>query len=41
VLTEALSTAPTRAKDNGGELAPGAGEKLQLNVEEALDRAEE
>ncbi len=41
VLTEALSSAPTSAKDNGGELAPGAGEKLQLNVEEALDHAEE
>ena len=41
VLTEALSSAPASARDNGGELAPGAGEKLQRNVEEALDHAEE
>ena len=41
VLTEALSSAPAGARDNGGELAPGAGEKLQRNVEEALDHAEE
>ena len=41
VLTEALSSAPAGARDNGGELAPGAGEKLQRNVDEALDHAEE
>ena len=42
VLTEALSSAPAAGRDgNGGELAPGAGEKLQRNVEEALDHAEE
>ena len=41
VLTEALSSAPAGAEDNGGGLAPGAGEKLQRNVEEALDHAEE
>ena len=41
MLTEALSSAPTSAKDNGGELAPGVGEKLQLNVDEALEHAEE
>jgi ribonuclease E len=41
VLNKALSNAPVRAKGNGGELAPGAGEKLQRNVDEALDHAEE
>ena len=41
VLTEALSSASAGAEDNGGELAPGVGEKLQRNVEEALDHAEE
>jgi hypothetical protein len=42
VLTEALSSAPAGAEgNNGGELAPGVGEKLQRNVEEALDHAEE
>jgi ribonuclease E len=42
VLTEALASAPLSAvAGNGGELAPGAGEKLQRNVEEALDHAEE
>jgi hypothetical protein len=43
VLAEALSSAPA-APDNDGavtELAPGAGEQLQRNVEEALDHAEE
>jgi ribonuclease E len=41
VLTEALSSAPAGAEDNGGGLAPGVGEKLQRGVEEALDHAEE
>ena len=42
MLTEALSSgAGARRGDNGGELAPGAGEKLQRNVDEALDHAEE
>jgi ribonuclease E len=47
VLTEALSSAssaPARGVEgNGGagELAPGVGEKLQRNVDEALDHAEE
>ena len=41
VLTEALSSASAGARDNGGGLAPGVGEKLQRNVEEALDHAEE
>ena len=41
VLTEALSSASAGAEDNGGGLAPGVGEKLQRNVEEALDHAEE
>ena len=42
VLTEALSSAPANAAGgNGDELAPGVGERLQRNVEEALDHAEE
>jgi ribonuclease E len=41
VLTEALASAPAGGESNGGELAPGAGERLQRNVEEALDHAEE
>jgi hypothetical protein len=41
VLTEALSSAPAVGNDDGGELAPGAGEKLQRNVDEALNHAEE
>jgi superfamily II DNA or RNA helicase len=41
VLNKALSNGPARAKDNGGELAPASGEKLQRNVDEALDHAEE
>jgi ribonuclease E len=42
VLTEALSSAPASNDGNrGGELAPAAGEKLQRNVQDALDHAEE
>jgi hypothetical protein len=41
VLTEALSSGPGSAESNGGELTPGMGEKLQRNVDEALDHAEE
>jgi ribonuclease E len=41
VLTEALSSGPGSAEGNGGELTPGMGEKLQRNVDEALDHAEE
>ena len=41
VLNKALSNAPASAKGNGGELAPASGEKLQRNVDEALDHAEE
>ncbi len=41
VLTEALSSGPSSAEGNGGELAPGVGETLQRNVDEALDHAEE
>jgi hypothetical protein len=41
VLTEALSSAPVGAEGNGGVLAPGAGEKLQRNVDEALEHAQE
>jgi hypothetical protein len=41
VLTEALSSGRAGKEGNGGELAPGAGEKLQRNVDEALDHAEE
>ncbi|HZL55006.1 MAG TPA: DEAD/DEAH box helicase family protein [Solirubrobacteraceae bacterium] len=41
VMTEALSNAPTGAEGNGGELAPAAGEKLQRNVDDALDHAGE
>jgi hypothetical protein len=40
VLTEALSSAPAAESDGAG-LAPGAGEQLQRNVEDALDHAEE
>ncbi|MGH2875487.1 MAG: hypothetical protein ACRDK7_06570, partial [Solirubrobacteraceae bacterium] len=42
VLTEALSSKPAGDDRNrGGELAPAAGEKLQRNVQDALDHAEE
>jgi ribonuclease E len=41
VLTEALSSGPAGAESNGGELAPGVGEKLQRNVDDALDHAED
>jgi len=41
VLTEALSSGHKGAEGNGGELAPGVGEKLQRNVDDALDHAEE
>ena len=41
VLTEALSSSSPGAEGNGGELSPGAGEKLKRNVEQALDHAEE
>jgi ribonuclease E len=41
VLNKALTNAPVRAKGNGGELAPASDEKLQRNVDEALDHAEE
>jgi len=42
VLTEALSSAPTSDDGNrGGGLAPAVGEKLQRNVQDALDHAEE
>jgi ribonuclease E len=41
VLTEALSSSPAGAESDGGELAPGVGEKLQRNVDEALEHAEE
>ncbi len=42
VLTEAFSNASAATgNDGGGALAPGAGEKLQRGVEEALDHAED
>jgi ribonuclease E len=41
VLMEALSSGPSSAESNGGELAPGVGEKLQRSVDQALDHAEE
>jgi hypothetical protein len=41
VLSRALSSGPGNAESNGGELAPGVGEKLQRNVDEALHHAEE
>ena len=41
VLTEALSSGPAGAECSGGELAPGVGEKLQRNVDDALDHAED
>jgi hypothetical protein len=41
VLSRALSRRTASAEGNGGELAPGVGEKLQRNVDEALHHAEE
>jgi ribonuclease E len=41
VLAEALSNKPTRQAGGNGELEPKSGKKLQENVEEALDRAED
>jgi ribonuclease E len=41
VLTEALSSGPGNRESNGGELAPGVGETLQRNVDDALDHAED
>jgi ribonuclease E len=41
VLSEALSSEPLRAVDGAGGLAPGADDKLQRNVQEALDHAAE
>ncbi|HVA20279.1 MAG TPA: DEAD/DEAH box helicase family protein [Solirubrobacteraceae bacterium] len=41
VLSRALSRRAASAEGNGGELAPGMGEKLQRNVDEALHHAEE
>ena len=41
VLTEALSGGAGSAESNGGALASSVGEKLQRNVDEALDHAEE
>jgi ribonuclease E len=41
VLTDALPSASASADSGRGELAPAAGEKLQRNVDEALNHAEE
>jgi hypothetical protein len=41
VLTEALSGESSAQAGMGGELEPGSGKKLQRNVEEALERANE
>jgi hypothetical protein len=41
VLTEALSSGPGNAESNGDELAPGVGEKLQRNVDDALDHVKD
>jgi ribonuclease E len=41
VLAEALSNESVPQPSGNGELEPGSGKKLQRNVEEALERAEE
>jgi ribonuclease E len=41
VVSKALSSEPLRAVDGAGGLAPGADDKLQRNVQEALDHAAE
>jgi ribonuclease E len=41
VLSEALSSGPADVEGNGGEGASSMGEKLQRNVDEALDHAKE
>ncbi|HEX4838521.1 MAG TPA: helicase-related protein, partial [Solirubrobacteraceae bacterium] len=41
VLAEALSSDAVRPSGGNGELGPGAGEELQRNVEEALERADQ
>jgi ribonuclease E len=41
VLTEALSNEGAAQAGMNGELEPGSGKKLQRNVEEALDRADQ
>ena len=40
-LTKALPNTPHSSEGNGSGLAPGAGEQLQRNVNDALDHAEE
>ncbi len=41
VLAEALSNEKAPQQGTGGELEPGSGKKLQRNVEDALDRADQ
>ena len=41
VLSEAFQSEPLTGAEEDAELAPAAGEKLQRNVEEALDHASE
>ncbi|MFZ1155468.1 MAG: hypothetical protein WAN93_11240, partial [Solirubrobacteraceae bacterium] len=41
VLAEALSNERVQQPGGNGELEPGSGKKLQRNVEEALERAED